>query len=174
MRRRWLPQLPALPRALVAGAGGTAALATWYHATRRIRRDRYIGAAILADGSSVEGLWSEVGLDYDDSVVPGQIVAKLLQLPVPTSGQAKALALALRWSYGSAFGLVHILLRDRYREPHATFAFGAILMTVALVGFPVLGGTPVPWRWPIDAQIASLGSHAAYIVTVCAVDNLLR
>jgi hypothetical protein len=174
MRRRQLPQLPALTRGLIAGASGTAALAAWYHVTRRVRRGRYIGATILADGSAVQGLWSEVGLDYDDSIVPGQIVAKLLQLPMPTSNQAKALALALRWGYGSAFGMVHVLLRDRHREPHASVAFGAALMTVALVGLPVLGGTPVPWRWPIDAQIVSLGSHAAYIVTASMVDNLLR
>jgi hypothetical protein len=139
-----------------------------------VRRGRYTGAAILADGSTVQGLWSEVGLDYDDSIVPGQIVAKLLQLPMPTSGQAKALALALRWGYGSVFGIVHVVLRERHREPYASIRFGAALMTVALVGFPVLGGTPVPWRWPVDAQIASLGSHVAYIVTASVVDDLLR
>ena len=169
-----LPRLPAVRRGLVAGFGGTAAMAIWYHVERRLRRGRYTGVRTLADGTPVVGLWSREGLDYDDSVVPGQIVAKLLRLPEPTPRQAGAITLALRWTYGSAFGIAHVLLRNRIREPKASLVFGSVLMTVTSVAFPVLGRTPAPWRWPIDAQISSIGSHAAYIVTASAMDNALR
>lgn len=149
-------------------------MALWYHLERSLRRGRYTGVATLADGTPVQGLWSREGLDYDDSVVPGQIVAGLLNLPEPTPREAGAITLGLRWTYGSAFGIAHVLLRNRIREPHASLIFGGALMTVTSVAFPLLGRTPVPWRWPVDAQISSIGSHAAYIVTASAVDNLLR
>lgn len=174
MQGRLLPRLPWLRRGLVAGASGTAAMAAWYHLERRLRRGRYTGVTTLADGTPVEGLWSRAGLDYDDSVVPGQIVAKILHLPKPTARQAGAITLALRWTYGSAFGVAHVLLRNRFREPYASLLFGSALMTMTSVAFPVLGRTPVPWRWPADAQISAVGSHTAYIVTASALDNLLR
>lgn len=174
MGRRLLPRVPGVKRGLLAGVSGTAAMALWYHLERALRRGRYTGVATLADGTPVQGLWSREGLDYDDSVVPGQIVAGLLKLPEPTPREAGAITLALRWTYGSAFGIAHVLLRNRLREPHASLVFGGALMTVTSVAFPLLGRTPVPWRWPVDAQISSVGSHAAYIVTASAVDNLLR
>ena len=168
------PKLSWLPRGLVAGAAGTAAMATWYHVERTVRRGRYTGVVALADGTPVEGLFSHEGLDYDDSVVPGQIVASLLKLPEPTPRQAGAITLLLRWTYGSAFGIAHVWLRKRLREPAASLLFGSVLMAVTSVAFPVLGRTPVPWRWPVDAQLSSIGSHSAYIITASALDNILR
>ena len=135
-------------------------MALWYHAERRLRKGHYTGVTNLADGTPVEGLWSREGLDYDDSVVPGQIVAKILNLPKPTDR--------------SAFGIAHVALRNMIREPHASLLFGTALMTVTSVGFPVLGGTPPPWKWPADVQISAGGSHALYIVTASVLDNLLR
>ena len=67
-----------------------------------------------------------------------------------------------------------MLLRNRIREPHASLLFGGALMTMTSAAFPLLGGTPPPWRWPLDAQVSSVGSHAAYIVTASALDNILR
>jgi hypothetical protein len=40
--------------------------------------------------------------------------------------------------------------------------------------FPLLGKTPPPWRWPADVFVTSLGTHAAYVLTVAAVDDALR
>jgi len=167
-------RLPWFTRGLAAGAGGTAVMAAWYHLERILRRGRYTGVKTLADGTPVEGLWSREGLDYDDSIVPGQIVANILNLPTPTPREAGAITLALRWTYGSAFGIVHVLLRNKIREPAASVIFGGALTTMTSVAFPLLGGTPPPWRWPVDAQVSSAGSHAAYIVTASALDNLLR
>lgn len=174
MRTRRRPQLPWWKRGLVAGFSGTATMAAWYHLERALRRGHYTGVKTLADGTPVEGLWSEEGLDYDDSVVPGQIVANILNLPEPTAREAGLITLALRWTYGSAFGCVHVLLRNRIREPYATALFGAALGTMTSVAFPLLGRTPLPWRWPLDAQFSAVGSHAGYVLTAAAVDNLLR
>lgn len=149
-------------------------MAAWYHLERTLRRGRYTGVTTLADGTPVQGLWSDEGLDYDDSVVPGQIVAKILNLREPTNREAGLITLALRWTYGSAFGLLHVLLRNRFREPKASLIFGGALMTMTSVAFPLLGRTPLPWKWPLDAQISSVGSHAAYIITASALDNALR
>ena len=52
-------------------------------------------------------------LDYDNSLVPGQIVASIMHLPHFTGSEEKEIGLGLRWSYGSAFGLWHGLLRRR-------------------------------------------------------------
>ena len=149
-------------------------MALWYHLERTLRRGRYTGVTALADGTPIEGLWSHEGLDYDDSVVPGQIVANLLKLPKPSDREAGAITLGLRWSYGSAFGIAHVLLRNAIREPRATLIFGTTLMTVTSVAFPLLGRTPPPWKWPLDVQVSAVGSHTAYIVTAAVVDNLLR
>jgi hypothetical protein len=101
-----------------AGAAGTAALTAAYAAERRVRRGH------------------EGQLDYDDSLVPGKIVASVMHLPHVTARGDRDLGLALRWGYGSAFGLLHGVLRRAVGEPWASAAFGGTLMTatVALAG----------------------------------------
>ena len=141
---------------MVAGAAGTAALTAAYATERRVRR-RHQGQ-----------------LDYDDSLVPGQIVASVMHLPHVTARGDRDLGLALRWGYGSAFGLLHGVLRRAVGEPWASAAFGATLMTATVTLFPLLGHTPAPWRWPRDVMATSLGTHAAYVAAVAAVDDGIR
>ena len=94
-------------------------------------------------------------LDYDDSLVPGQIVASIMHLPHVTAREENELGLALRWGYGSAFGLWHGVLRRKVGEPRASAAFFATLMTATLTLFPVLGRTPPPWRWPPSVMVTA-------------------
>jgi hypothetical protein len=110
-------------------------------------------------------------LDYDDSLVPGQIVAAVMHLHQVTAREDRDLGLILRWSYGSAFGLFHGILRRVLREPLASAAFGATLMTATLSLFPLLGRTPPPWRWPADVIATSFATHVAYVGAVAAVDD---
>jgi hypothetical protein len=149
-------RLPWPVRSIVAGSAGTAALSVAYkvdHELHPLRRGP---------------------LDYDDSLVPGEIVANILHLPGVTAREEGELGLALRWSYGSAFGLWHGLLRRRIREPWASLAFGATLMALTLTMFPLLGRTPPPWRWPAGYLATSFATHAAYVGAVAAVDDALR
>jgi hypothetical protein len=139
-------------RSLISGTAGTAALTLAYAVERRLRR---------ASGS----------LDYDDSLVPGQIVVSILHLPHVTRREEDELGLALRWSYGSGFGLYHGLLRTRLGEPAATVAFAATLMSATLTMFPLLGRTPPPWRWPRGYLATSLATHTVYAATVALVDD---
>jgi hypothetical protein len=143
-------------RSVVAGAAGTATMTLAYAAERRLRRR------------------GEAPLDYDDSLVPGQIVASVMHLPHVTQREDRELGLALRWSYGSAFGLAHGALRRVVREPWASLAFGGTLMTATLTLFPLLGRTPPPWRWPADVMATSVGTHAAYVTAVAVVDDAAR
>ena len=145
--------LPWPVRSIVAGTAGTAALTLAYIAERRIR-------------SGHRG-----PLDYDDSLVPGQIVAAVMHLPHVTARGDRELGLLLRWSYGSAFGLWHGILRRRLGEPWASVIFGGTLMSATLALFPLLGRTPPPWRWPPDVIATCLASHAAYVAAVAAVDD---
>src|SRR5689334_25235506 len=110
-------------RSVLAGTAGTAALALAYRVEHRLR-PRHSGP-----------------LDYDDSLVPGQIVASIMHLPHVTGREENELGLALRWSYGSAFGVWHGVLRRTLGEPRASAAFFATLMTATLTLFPVLGRT---------------------------------
>jgi hypothetical protein len=142
-------------RSVLSGTAGTAALTLAYATERRLR-------------PSVSG-----PLDYDDSLVPGQIVAGIMHLPHVTAREENDLGLALRWSYGSAFGLWHGLLRRKVGEPAASAAFGATLMTATLTLFPVLGRTPPPWRWPPSVLATAFGTHAAYVAAVAAADRAL-
>jgi hypothetical protein len=144
-------------RSVLAGATGTAAMTLAYEIERRVR------------GSEKPG-----PLDYDDGLVPGQIVAGIMHLPHVTRGEEHELGLALRWSYGSAFGLWHGLLRREVREPWAAAGFAATLMTATFTLFPLLGHTPPPWRWPPDVLATSVGTHVVYAATVAAADDVAR
>lgn len=143
-------------RSVFAGTAGTTAMTMAYAAERRLR-PREQGP-----------------LDYDDSLVPGEIVAGIMHLPSVTKHEENELGLWLRWSYGSAFGIWHGLLRRRIREPWASAAFGATLMTATLTMFPLLGRTPPPWRWPPSVIATAFGTHAAYVGAVATVDGLAR
>ncbi|MGI9184765.1 MAG: hypothetical protein ACR2GZ_07345 [Solirubrobacteraceae bacterium] len=71
--------------------------------------------------------------DYDDSLVPGQIVCRA---SVPRhQREERDRGLALRWSYGSAFGLWYGVLRRGRSEPTATALFGATPMSLTLTMF---------------------------------------
>jgi hypothetical protein len=157
IRRFDLPMaLPWPIRSVLAGTAGTAAL-TLAYATERRLRPRVHGP-----------------LDYDDSLVPGEIVASIMHLPHVTDREEQELGLALRWSYGSAFGLWHGILRRRLGEPRASALFGATLMSATLTLFPVLGRTPPAWRWPPAVLATSFGTHAAYVTAVAVVDDGIR
>ena len=145
-------KLPWPIRSVLAGAAGTAALTLAYETERRLR-------------PRVKG-----PLDYDDSLVPGQIVASIMHLPHVTAREENELGLALRWGYGSAFGLWHGILLRRAGEPIAGAAFGATLMTATLTLFPLLGRTPPPWRWPKSVVATAFATHAAYVGAVAAVN----
>jgi hypothetical protein len=143
-------------RAVAAGAAGTAVMSLTYAAERQLRR-RHAGQ-----------------LDYDDSLVPGKIVASVMHLPHVTDREDQELGLALRWGYGSAFGLLHGALRRTIGEPWASIAFGSTLLTATFTLFPILGRTPPPWRWPADVLATSIGTHVAYVAGVAAVDDPRR
>lgn len=110
-------------------------------------------------------------LDYDDSLVPGRIVATIMHLPHVTAKEDYELGMALRWSYGSAFGLFHGLLRRTIGEPWASVAFAGTLMSATFSLFPLLGRTPPPWRWPADVLATSVATHVVYVGSVAAVDD---
>ena len=143
-------------RSIIAGAAGTATMTFAYASERRLRK-RHKGP-----------------LDYDDSLVPGQIVASIMHLPHVTAREDQELGLLLRWSYGSAFGLWHGTLRRLMPEPWASVAFGGTLMSATFTLFPLLGRTPPPWRWPIDVVATSIGTHIAYVSAVAVVDDGIR
>ena len=117
---------------------------------------------------------AQAPFDYDDSLVPGEIVAAVMHLSNVTRREEGELGLALRRSYGSAFGVWHGVLRRKIGEPWASAAFGATLMTATLTLFPLLGHTPPPWRWPKSVIATAFGTHAAYVGAVAAVDDGIR
>lgn len=143
-------------RSVLAGAAGTTALTASYALERRLRPRR------------------QGPLDYDDSLVPGQIVASVMHLGQVSGREDRELGSVLRWGYGSAFGLWHGLLGRRFREPLPTAIFATTLMSATFSLFPLLGRTPPPWRWPADVMMTCLATHAAYVAAVAATDDLLR
>jgi hypothetical protein len=142
-------------RSVFAGAAGTAAMTLAYATEHRLR-------------PQVQG-----ALDYDDSLIPGKIVANVLRLSDVSDKEDAELKAALKWGYGSAFGLWHGTLRRYLREPWASAVFGATLMTATFSLFPLLGRTPPPWRWEPDVLATSIGTHVAYVLGVAVVDDLL-
>lgn len=146
-----------LLRGVIAGGVATAAMTASYAVERRLRR-------------TTNGLKP---LDYDDGVVPGQIVLHILHLPDLGASEETTSGLLLRWVYGSAFGVAHVMLRRRFPEPRATVFFGSALMGMTLTMFPLLGHTPPPWRWPVAMLASSVGTHLAYVVAGAVTDDRL-
>jgi hypothetical protein len=142
-------------RSVLAGTAGTATMTLAYAVERRLR-------------PGVRG-----PLDYDDSLVPGRIVAGIMHLGHVTDREDRDLGLLLRWSYGSAFGLAHGLLHRRLDEPWASAAFGGILLSATLTMFPLLGRTPPPWRWGAATLATSVGTHVAYVLGVAVSDDVV-
>ena len=143
-------------RSVAAGTAGTAALSLAYVVERRLR-PRHRGP-----------------LDYDDSLVPGEIVASIMHLPHVTAREDRDIGWILRWSYGSAFGLWHGILHRRIPEPWASVIFAGTLMSATLSLFPLLGRTPPPWQWSADVMATCLGTHAAYVAAVAVVEDRVR
>lgn len=149
-------RLPWPVRSVLAGTAGTTAMTLAYESERRLRKQH------------------RGPLDYDDSLVPGRIVANIMHLSGVTDREEEDLGLLLRWSYGSVFGIWHGLLRRRVREPWAAVAFGATLMTATFTLFPLLGRTPPPWRWRGDVMVTSVATHLAYVTALASVDDRFR
>ena len=137
---------------VLGGVAGTASMTLAYSTERRLRK-------------------SGGPLDYDDSLVPGQIVASVLHLPSVTEREEGELGTALRWGYGSAFGLWHATLRRFVPEPWASVIFGGTLMTATFTLFPLMGRTPPPWRWPPAVLATSIGTHVAYVSAAAVVND---
>jgi hypothetical protein len=138
-------------RSVIAGAAGTAAMTLVYATERRLRKRR------------------RGPLDYDDSLVPGEIVAAVMHLPHVTDRAEHELGLTLRWGYGCSMVRCTASFPSRGPAP-----FGGTLITVTMTMFPLLGRTPPPWRWPADVMATSLGTHVAYVAAVAAVDDAIR
>jgi hypothetical protein len=146
-------RIPWPVRGALAGTAGTAAMTLAYAGERRLRANR------------------SGPLDYDDSLVPGRIVATVMHLPHVTAREDYELGMGLRWGYGSAFGLFHGLLRRTIGEPWASLVFAGTLMSATFSLFPLLGRTPPPWQWPADIMATCLATHAVYVGAVAAVDD---
>lgn len=154
MARRNVAQLGL--RSVAAGVVGTSAMTAGYAVEHRLR-------------PSVRG-----PLDYDDSETPGVVAGRVLQwlgvLRRPPGREAtNALGLLVHWGYGSAMGVAAIPLLRRMRPVPATAAFTVGISVMAGTLFPVLGGTPPPWRWRSDVVATSLVQHLVYAAVVIAV-----
>lgn len=145
--------LPWPVRSVLAGFAGTAAMVAAYRLGHELRPD------------------VDRPLDFDDSLVPGQIVAKVLGMGDVDEATQAELRQALLWGYGSAFGLWHGILRKRLSEPWASVVFGATLMSATFSLFPIMGDTPPPWEWPPDVLATSIATHVAYVTAVAIVDD---
>ena len=158
-----------LARGVVAGAAGTAAM-TGTALLRRAVHARRRGIRI--------GEIDEI-LDYDDSehvvIAASSVLGPVLGRRPRTPAQRRAVFALVHWGYGSAVGAGHVGLRRLLgREPAAGLAFFVACETMALGLFPVLGDTPVPWRWRRDLLVTSLAQHGVYAATVAAAGAALR
>ncbi|MDL5155551.1 hypothetical protein [Actinomycetospora termitidis] len=152
---------------VLAGAAGTAAMTI----TGRLHRELYARRRGVAPSEITEIL------DYDDSDHVVVAASRLLQAvsgrAPESSGARRALFWLVHWGYGSAVGVAHAELRHRLGEPTAGIAFFLGCQTMALSLFPVLGGTPAPWRWTPRLMTTSLAQHVVYAGAVAGADAAL-
>jgi hypothetical protein len=154
--RQQMSQTDLILRGAAAGLTGTAVMTAGYATEHRLRR-------------SVSG-----PLDYDDSDAPavaaGRVLRWLHVLDEPPGSRAgKVLGFLVHWGYGSLVGAAAIPLVRRTGPARASVGFAGAITVMAAVLFPLLGGTPAPWRWRRDVVATSLVQHLLYAATVVAV-----
>jgi hypothetical protein len=159
MRLRRTPWWVPVARGVVAGFAGTAAMTASYGLERRLR-----------DGTGQGG-----PLDYDDSTVPTHAAMVVLRIQHLDEANQKRLGFLVHWGYGSLMGVPRVLLGRREAPAAATAWYWAGLMVMTGALFPLLGGTPPPWKWKGDVAATSLVQHAVYAtVTGLVVDATAR
>lgn len=140
----------------VAGLAATAAMTASYGVERRLRR---------TGGGP---------LDYDDSTVPTHAAMVVLGIRWLDERNQRRLGFLVHWGYGSAMGWPRLVMGRRMPPAAATGLYFAALMVMAGILFPVLGGTPPPWRWKRDVLATSLAQHLVYAVVAGQVADRLR
>ncbi len=136
---------------ILAGFAGTAAMTVGYAIERRMRRG------------------FRQPLDYDDSKVPAEAAARVMDWSSPGPRATEFLGLAVHWGYGSLVGVGAVPLVRRTGPVSATAMYCGAITAMAAILFPVLGKTSPPWRWRKDVMLTSLGQHLVYAGVVVAV-----
>lgn len=153
---------------VLAGVAGTAAMAT----TGRAYREVYAWRR----GMTPDDITETLDYDHSDHVVvaASTILQRVVGWAPRNPGSRRKLFWLVHWGYGSVVGVAHAELRHRLgSEPAAGTAFFLGCEVMALGLFPVLGGTPVPWRWGTRLLTVSLVQHAVYAGAVAGADAAL-
>jgi hypothetical protein len=114
-------------------------------------------------------------LDYDASEHVVIAAATVLRVRPRGAPGERALFHLVHWGYGSAVGIAYEAIRRAVPSRSAASAiFFTGCQTMAFTLFPLLGGTPPPWRWRPDVIAVSLLQHAVYSATVDLTDRAFR
>lgn len=153
-------------RGVLGGVVGTGAMALAAHRRRR-RFTRHHGVTPEEAG---------VVLDYDDSdhvvTAAATLTRHVLGWEPRSPSERRMLFRLVHWGYGSAVGAGHVALQHALRhETGAALTFFTASQAMAFGLFPVLGGTPPPWRWERRLVVTSVVQHAIY-AGVVAVTNV--
>lgn len=136
-------------RGLLAGATGTLAMSLSEAAHELLRRG------------------APHPIDYDVSKHVPIAAARLLGIRRLTRTRSRVLFVITHVGYGTAFGLVREVLASTRLPPRGqTAVFFAVTEGLALSMFPLLGGTPPPWRWRGEVLAASVVEHVVYALAV--------
>jgi hypothetical protein len=146
---------------------------------QQVQRQAVTGIVAGFAGSSMMAvtLWLEHRLradveivDYDASPHVVAAASTVLRYRPRTRTGERALFVAVHWGYGSLVGDAYLLARRLTRDPRrATLVYLAGCQTMAWTLFPLLGDTPVPWRWRRDLLVSSVVQHAVYAVVVASI-----
>jgi hypothetical protein len=114
-------------------------------------------------------------IDYDISSHVVTAAARVLRVRPRTPAQRQVLFLVTHVGYGSAFGVVGDLLASTALSPRVqVLVFASITEAFACTAFPLLGDTPPPWRWPVEALLASVVQHLVYAGGAVATGHVLH
>ncbi|MGI8680375.1 MAG: hypothetical protein ACR2LX_17140 [Jatrophihabitans sp.] len=114
-------------------------------------------------------------IDYDASDHVVVAASKVVHWNPRSPAGRRVLFNVVHWGYGSVVALEY----ERFRrlldnEPAAAAAFFVACQGMACTLFPVLGGTPPPWRWRRDVLLTSMGQHALYAAAVAVTSHEFR
>lgn len=170
LRRR--TPLAALARGIVAGAAGTGAMTGWQTLAMRVQSE---GGGERSNGEAAAGDESA----WEQASTPAKVAQRIAEGVFHAHIPARwipAVTQAMHWAYGTGWGAVYGVLRDRAdaRGLREGLGWGTAVWTMSYVQLVPMGLYQPPWKYPPQELALDLSYHLVYGAAVATAYRALE